>query len=293
MSSADKKIHGDGSFVSGSVRVVDYNSYFNNILVRGSSAFGASNFVMSDLITAIKADPNFAATNITLNPNPMVIDFCLIGFGVGSKDERIVDAEMKWFSDTPPSINGNVGPYPSYIPASKEGITSGTTMVYWPIQALGSPLLTKVGATWDPSPAHSIGAGSDGTGFNYQNLILAIWNALQNQTANIPNLPSSVSAIKDAIIYVHCDSGVNRTGAAVAGYLLTFGSNVAQMNLKSTNGVPYTLAQAQTAANSAPPSNDSPVGGVDIPVTQAYCNLIYTKDIDGKLIQACLPLGSD
>ncbi|NWD71754.1 hypothetical protein HX870_29530 [Pseudomonas gingeri] len=294
MDSSGKKIHGDGSFIPGSVRVVDYNTFFNNILVRGSSAFGANiktdePFAISDLVGAIKKDENFSSTGITLAANPMVIDFCLIGFG-SDKDKYIVEAEIKWFTENSTTPNGNSGPYPVYFSATNTGVTAGSTMMYWPIQALGTELLETVGATWNPSPANSIGTGTDKEGFDYSGLIWAIWNALQGQTANLPNAPSALTSIKDAIIYIHCDSGVNRTGAAVAGYLMNFGTHVAAMNLPSTNGVPYTLAQAQTAANLAPPSNDSsPPGGADIPVAQAYCNYLYTKTLDGELSVACLP----
>lgn len=296
MTTTEKKIHGHGNFIPGSVRVVDYNSYFNNILVRGSSAFGAKTtsgdpFVLSDLTSAIEADENFSSTGITLSANPMVIDICLIGFG-SEKDQKIVESEIAWFADGIPTPNGNQGPYPVYISASNSGIAPGTTMMYWPIQALGSPMLETVGATWSPSPANSIGPGTDNEGFNYSALVPALWNALQNQTANLPGGTAAPQSITNAIIYVHCDSGVNRTGAAVTGYLMTFGSNLAALDLPSTNGVPCTLAKAQAAAERAAPSNDSPPGGVDIPVTQAYCNYIYTKNIDGELIAACLPAGS-
>ncbi|WP_339133436.1 MAG: hypothetical protein WGN25_12765 [Candidatus Electrothrix sp. GW3-4] len=284
------KVHGDGTLVDGSVRVVDYDETDNNLLVRGSSAFGATNFTMERFLKDIKNDHNFPSGKITLSDNPQIVDFCLIGFGIGSKDEKIVHAEISWFTSDKTSINGNSGPYPTYISATNSGIASGTTMVYWPIQSLDTKLLTAVCDTWSSSPANSIGQGSNNDGFDYTGLISAIWNALQNQVANLPNAPAGLASIKDAIIYIHCDSGVNRTGAAVAGYLMTYGTNVSGMKLPSTNGVPYTLTQAQTAANSAPPSNDSPPGGVDIPVAQAYCNFIYTKNIDGSLIEACLPL---
>lgn len=296
MTTTEKKIHGHGEFIHGSVRVVDYNSYFNNILVRGSSAFGAKTetgdaFTMADLISAITSDVNFASTGIKLSANPLVIDFCLIGFG-SEKDEKIVKSEIDWFAADSTLPSGNEGPYPTYYSASNSGVTSGSTVVYWPIQALGTPLLTTVGATWNPSPANSIGPGTSNEGFNYSALVPAIWNALNNQTANLPSGTGVPTSITNAIIYVHCDSGVNRTGAAVTGYLLNFGSNLAALDQPSSNGVPTTLAKAQAAAERAAPSNDSPPGGVDIPVTQAFCNYIYTKQLDGSLIAACLPAGS-
>ncbi|WP_110971991.1 hypothetical protein [Pseudomonas huaxiensis] len=296
MTTDQKKIHGHGKFIPGSVRVVDYNSYFNNILVRGSSAFGATkedgdSFVIADLVSAIQDDVNFASTGITLSTNPMVIDICLIGFG-SDKDRKIVESEIAWFADNIPTPKGDSGPYPVYVAATNSGVAAGTTMMYWPIQALGSPLLETVGATWNPSPANSIGPGTSNEGFDYSALVPAIWNALNNQTANLPAKPGAPTGISNAIIYVHCDSGVNRTGAAVAGYLLNFGSNLAALDQPSSNGVPTTLAKAQAAAGRAAPSNDSPPGGVDIPVAQAYCNYLYTKQVDGSLIAACLPASS-
>lgn len=288
-----QKGSGTGLFDHGAVRVVDYNSSYNNILVRGCSAFGALRsdgepVSLSHLVKVIQHDVNFASTGITLGSSPMVIDICLIGFGSGDKDEGIVQNEIGWFTDSAQFPNGNSGPYPVYFSATKPGITAGTTMIYWPIQALGGTPPSGIGGTWSISPANTIGPGVDNEGFNFSGLIWAIRNALQGQTASLPNAPASLGQIRDAIIYVHCDSGVNRTGAAVAGYLMTFGSNLAALRLPSSNGVPYSLADAQTAAYNAPPDNDKPIGGSDLPVTQAYCNYVYTKNMDGTLIEACL-----
>lgn len=283
-------MHGNGSFISGSVRLVDYHNTSGsnyNVLVRGSSAFGALNgsqeFQVSDLIAAIQADSNFKQSGITLSDNPQIIDFCLIGFVPGHKDQHIVDAEMSWFTSNPPTLNGGAGPYPTYVPAS----SGQNMMIYWPIQAIGGNPPTQVNGTWNPSPVNSIGNGPGQ--FDYAGLIPAIRAALTNNTSELPNWTGG--DITNAIIYVHCDSGVNRTGAAVCGYLMCNGTNVAGMNLaRTTSAQPHTLAKAQAAANSAPPSNDtSPAGGCDIWVTQAYCNLLYTKNIDGALVQECVP----
>jgi hypothetical protein len=279
-----QKKHGHGNFIKGSVRVVDYDSTSKNILIRGSSAFGAKKFKMSDLISAIEADANFSGTGITLSSNTQIIDFCLIGFFKGHKDQLIVNTEMGWFTNMPPTLNGKGGPYPTYIPATAP---STNCMVYWPIQAIGGTPPTSTGGNWNPSPASSIG---DGAGdFNYEGLVPAIRAALTNNTNALPSW--SGGEITNAIIYIHCDSGVNRTGAAVCGYLMCYGTNVLEMSLaRSTSNTQYTLTQAQKAANSAPPSNDTiPAGGCDIWVAQAYCNYLQTKNIDGTLVKACVP----
>lgn len=284
-----KKKHGHGNFISESVRVVDYDTTNNNILVRGSSAFGASGFTISDLTTAIKADPNFTGTGIQLAKNPLVVDFCLIGFAPGHKDDRIVSSEMTWFTDTPPTLNGESGPYPIYIPSAIA--TNPGIMVYWPIQAIGGTPPTTANGTWPVSPANSIGSGS--TQFNYSGLVPAIRNTLTNNIKSLPaTFPATISSITNAIIYTHCDSGVNRTGAAVAGYLMCYGSNVSQLSLAPNpqGSPPYTLAKAQAAANAAPPGNDTnPPGGCDIYVAQAYCNYLATGDLDSPLVANCVP----
>lgn len=290
--------HGHGDFIAGSVRIVDFDTANNNVLVRGSSSFGTkvpatgNDFVIGDLISAIQSDVNYSSitkAGIKLHENPFVIDFCLIGFVAGHKDQHIVNAEMKWFTSTPPVLSGEAGPYPVHIPSTNPD--NPGMMVYWPIQAIGCKSPTQPKGTWAASPENSIGTGSAGTGFDFSGLVPAIWFALTN---NVPLLqakvPTGISAIQNAIIYVHCDSGVNRTGAAVAGYLMTQGSNLAALSLPSRLASPYSLAQAQAAANKAPPSNDTSIpGGSDIWVAEAYCNYLSTTDYDAALVEACVP----
>lgn len=289
MSNNTEKVHGDGTFVSGSVCVVDYDATNNNILVRGSSAFGASNFAMSDLTAAITADPNFASTGITLKADPMVVDFCLIGFAPDavSKDQGIVYSEIGWFTGTvppaPPAtgpVKGHSGPYPTYL----NNPSKNHVMVYWPVLSLAPGSPNTAGGTWEYSPALSIGAANDG--FNFDDLIPAIKNALTNTVKDMPaRFPAST--IKDAIIYVHCDSGVNRTGAAIISYLMTYGSHIVPIQ-HPLGTAPYTLANAQAAALVSAPSNNTPPGGVDINVAQAYCNWVQTKNLDGELSAICI-----
>lgn len=285
-----EKVHGDGTFVKGSVCIVDYDAENRNILVRGSSAFGATNFKMSDLISTIKGATFYKETGINLSSNPMVVDFCLIGFAPDqvSKDQGIVYSEIGWFTGTvpppPPAVGpvkGHSGPYPTYINDS----SLNHIMAYWPVLSLapGSPNTT--GGTWEYSPALSISA--DNNGFNFDGLVPAIRNALTN---NITDLPAGfpASGITDAIIYVHCDSGVNRTGAAIISYLLTYGSNIPDIQSPLGTTTPYTMENAQKAALVSAPSNNTPPGGVDINVAQAYCNWRQTGDVDGKLVTDCI-----
>jgi hypothetical protein len=290
--------HGDGSFVTGSVRVVDFDATNKNVLIRGSSAFGTAGFAITDLIGAINADVNFKEAGITLAANPMVIDFCLIGFapatqepGSGKhkehKDEKIVMAEVSWFTSDALTLNGNSGPYPNYIPSTISA--NPGMMVYWPIQAIGGTAPTTEGGAWPVSPANSIDDGT--TQFDFSGLVPAIRSALINDTSLVTNWPEAFKSITSAIVYVHCDSGVNRTGAAVAAYLMNYGSNLTALSLASSPKSPYTLVKAQTAANLAPPSNDTnPPGGSDIPVVQAYCNFLATGHSDAALNAKCVPL---
>lgn len=315
-----KKGHGHGDFISQAVRIVDYDATNNNLLVRGSSAFGAkvkgtgsetdgshsTPFVMADLISAIQNDTNYsslpAAVQGAITASSMVIDFCLIGFVDGHKDQRIVNTEANWFSASPPALNGGSGPYPTYIPSNNNN-NSGT-MVYWPIQSIGfhAHHLLPVAAkdTWPSSPASSILPGDDNTGFNFAGLVPAIHHALSNQVNKLPgSFPSGITSITNAIIYVHCDSGVNRTGAAVAGYLMQYGSNLSNPMPASVvpgvtppaSGLPkYQLNQAQSAANANAPGNDSsPAGGADLWVTEAYCNYLATGNVDAALVQWSVP----
>jgi hypothetical protein len=284
-----KKIHGHGNFIPGAVRIVDYDTTTNNVLVRGSSAFGAADFVIGDLVTAIQQDVNYSdltAAGITIGSNPLVIDFCLIGFAPDSKDNRIVDAETTWFVTETPSLNGLSGPYPVYIPSTISG--NNGVMVFWPVQAIGGTAPAGAGQPWQVSPENSIGSGT--TEFDFSGLIRAVRAALTNTNTGLSaQLPSGTS-LENAIIYFHCDSGVNRTGAVATAYLMCYGSNVGAFNLAGKPSVPYTLAAAQNAANEAPPSNNPPEGGCDIPVTEAYCNYLATKQYDADLVAQCVPL---
>lgn len=286
-----EKVHGTGNFVPGSVCIVDYNAAHNNLLVRGSSAFGAGNFTMAAFTKAIKGDKNYSSTGITLADNPMIVDFCLIGYGPPNhKDHRIVKAEAEWFNSTnPPALNGCSGPYPTCFSS-----TTGTNaMVYWPILSIGGTPPTTAGGSWSLAAAvdQSITSGSDSTGYDYAELVPAISSALNNQPSKVPNFPSSITQIRDAVIYVHCDSGVNRTGAAVIGYLMQYGSNISALGIAPPSaGSCNTLNAAQTAARVNPPSNDVPPGGTDQAVPEAYCNLLNTKSATSPLASQCVPL---
>ncbi|WKE66569.1 hypothetical protein PVT67_04780 [Gallaecimonas kandeliae] len=284
-----EKVHGHGTFVPGSVRIVDFSRANGNLLVRGSSAFGAKGFTLDQLISAIKADKNYAATGIELGEDPMVVDFCLIGFGPDNhKDKHIVEAEVAWFAATtpPPAVNGDTGPYPSCIASA----SAAQLMFYWPILSIGGTPPTQAGGSWSGAAAvaQSVTNAAD---FHYAGLVPAIRAALCNQPAAVPKLPSSVTAIQNAIIYVHCDSGVNRTGAAVIGYLMCYGSNIEALQIKApAPGSCNSLQAAQTAARVNPPANDNPPGGVDQAVPEAYCNLLCTGSATADLASHCVPL---
>ena len=294
---------GTGNFMPTSVRVVDYNSENNNILVRGSAAFGATNastgaaFAIGDLISAIIADPNFSATGIRLpmNPSanpPFIIDICLVGFGSGDlTDQSIVQNELAWFAASPPVIEGTTPPSPAYPVIINSTVTDHPgIMVYWPILSIGPPLTST--QSW-PTPAEnaSISQSIDSGYYNYEGLIPAIRYALFNDPNQSTPFSNAIKLLSNAIIYVHCDSGVNRTGAAITGYLMQYGTNVTAMQPAASLNltVPYTLSVAQQMAYSAPPTGNVPPGGADIAVTQAFCQLKNSGSISGTLDANCVP----
>ena len=288
---------GIAQFVPGSVRIVDYDSTNNNVLIRGSSAFGttvdgtSTMFTMANMISAIQADANFSELPASIQTNlnsttPAVIDFCLIGFG-SHKDEKLVTSEVQYFApnaaipDGTPPATANY--YPYYI-NSTTGADSPGVVAYWPVQSFGvSQAICSAGDTWGTGiyPDLSILSTCQGqNGWNFAGLVPAVRAALTNQISALPSggngaFPSGVTTIQNSIIYVHCDSGVNRTGAVIASYLMQYGSNLTALGIASSPAAPYPLATAQVAANLAPPSNDtSPAGGNDLIVAIAYCNYV-------------------
>jgi len=195
-----QQMHGDGQFITGAVRIVDFDLANNNVLVRGSAALGTPGFEIDQLTNAITNDSNYSFVKdkgIILQQDPLVIDFCLIGFSPGSKDNNIVDAELGWFTSNLPTLNGEGGDYPNYIPSTISGHQG--VMVYWPILAVASPPPCAVNDTWAGSgPADSIGSGPNQ--FNFSGLIPAIRNALTNQISLLPQgFPSAISAIKNTV----------------------------------------------------------------------------------------------
>lgn len=281
-----QKVHGTGHFVPGSVRIIDYDSTHNNLLVRGSAAFGADNFSMDTLIETIQSAPNYADTGITPSSTAMVVDFCLIGYGPGNhKDQGIVAAELGWFNaPTPPTLNGCSGPYPT-IAASASG---DHVMVYWPVLSLGGTVPTSEGENWDSAHAVDASIEAASNGYDFAGLVPAIRHALSNQPSKIPGFTGD--SITDAIIYVHCDSGINRTGAAIISYLMQYGSNIKALGIAASPASPFhTLRSAQAAALIDPPEGDKPPGGVDQGVSEAYCNLINTGKATNDLSARCVP----
>jgi hypothetical protein len=277
--------HGDGNFYPGTVRLVDYDKTSGNVLVRGGAAFGAANFTMAGLIRAIQRDPNFSnlPSDIQnkLGTHSSVTDFCLIGFGPDTPDQGYVQNEVDYFNSSarlPSGTPSQSEPYPVYVHASPS--RSLGTMVYWPVQSFdGFPCALKGNWTGAPYPDLSILASVSGQpGYNFAGLVPAISDALTNSPPNTY-----------AIIYVHCDSGVNRTAAAIVSYLMQYGT---QLLTKPPTSPPYSLMVAQGIANSAPPDNDTtPPGGNDIQVAMAYKNYLESGRVTaaGLLVSSAVP----
>jgi len=362
---------GGQCFYYDSVRVVDFDSVNNNILVRGSCAFGqpvctpgSGTFEMSDLMSAINAWPGFqqlppaVRAQFTTTQTPNVIDFCLIG---SSSSFNSVENEVNSFSGSSWLPNDQVGPadsksysqFPNYIQGTGQGTIQGT-MVYWPVSSFyvvnppDSPNTGEIPCQADdqwglgnqtPSGPASQFADMKRSisknyldqnsnlmaGYNFGGLVDAVHAALTNNTEQLPagsntrqGNPGSSDTytggqITNSIVYVHCDSGVNRTGAVIAAYLMKYGShlqgNGSQQlpgDITPAEGVPvggYPMCVAQEAANSAAPQNDtgtsssSGPGGADLQIVMAYkqvflLNLDYSAGLPSDAVPrrciACL-----
>ncbi|OIQ95078.1 hypothetical protein GALL_228830 [mine drainage metagenome] len=293
--------HGTGSFIPGSVRIVDYNAACNTLLVRGGAAFGAGNFTdPAQLLAAIEADPHFPAVRqagIDSGKISRLVDICLIGFGEGSADQAYVAAELDWFTDSPPALDGNQGPYPTLVPLRRayqlNGAPLSGAMLYWPVQSLPPPSPDGAGGQWTPpAPGSSISPqrNGPGSGFDFQGLIPALQQILNNYYPALnPLLTSGTAALNDvsnALVYVHCDSGVNRTGAAILAYLMTWGSNLAACGLPHHAGPVAPLAEGLRAVSAILPGNAPPAPGqygADLPVVQAYGNYLLTGAYNAPL----------
>jgi len=349
---------GQQCFIPASVRVVDYDSTNNNILVRGSCAFGqhvcpagsGSPFQFSDLINAITSTPQWSSlppevrTAISGATASNIIDFCLIG---SSQSFDSVQNEVNWFSGSTWSPNDQVSSassdsysqFPNYI----NGMGLGT-MVYWPVSSFyvvnppndpnDGRIPCQANAQWGggpqtPGPQSAFAdmkksisknyvdqQGSLMAGYNFGGLVDAVHAALTNQVQLLPSGNNTMAGnngssndytggtITNSIIYVHCDSGVNRTGAVIAAYLMKYGSNLMGTvdqpmpgDFTPATGVPlqgYTMCVAQEAANSVAPANDTPntkssaPGGADLQIAMAY-KQVFLLSLD---YSAFLPSGA-
>lgn len=283
-----EKVHGTGNFVFDSVRIVDYDATNNNVLVRGSAAFGGKYknkpFKFSDLVSAVQADANYGEIGFNVSDSFVVFDFCLIGYGPSNtKDKNIVAAEAEWFGGSGSQLNGLYAPGVSYPEIITDG-SDGNQMIFWPVQALGPGCPTTTGGHWTNTADVNNTMNTDG--YRFKDLPDSLHYVLTNQASKVPNLGSP--DIKNAIIYVHCDSGINRTGAAVISYFTKYGSKIQQYGVPNEDN---TLAEGQTAAQQNQPEGNMPVGGVDQGIAEAYCNYTYSDgNALAKLNANCVPL---
>jgi hypothetical protein len=218
----------------------------------------------------------------------MIIDFCLIGFGpTNHKDKRIVTAEEAWFDAKAPLVNGSEGPYPTCIASTD----NNHLMIYWPILSLGGTVPTATGENWESAAAVAPSLLPANNGFDFSGLIPAIHAALSSNLSGIPGLPPSITSIEHAVVYVHCDSGINRTGAAIIAYFMQYGSTISALGIPPNPVAPYhTLQNAQSAAMVDQPEGNTPIGGVDQGVAEAYCNILKTGSPTTDLPANCVPL---
>lgn len=227
--------------------LVDYNSLTGSFLFRGNLpvllespyyyAYDAMNSQMQQIIgslpPAAKAPPNFNLQNYNL------LNINLLDNQGDYEDWSVVfqnfGAKVSLFPTTDWPPYSYIKPWkPETLLGNGQVIASATNsyngnMVWWP---------------FEPGFVEFEG------GFLVNDLLTFAHTTLYNQLA------------KPTVIYVHCDSGVNRTGTFVVLYLLAYGS--------SMYGPVSTLEDAYNFADQMVPNNQAPVSTY-FPMIQQYC----------------------
>jgi len=279
-------------FLNTTVNLVDYDPTTGSLLVRGNmpryqATDGNYYFAYDQILNALQALPNLPVSSSSLS-DYYLFDVSLID-NQGDYDifcDELAAFGLIPYTQSPPASLpipfSYWPPYPtSYTPAQIQGTqvqvaASDSTcggMVWWPIEPF----------TLTPPPSPNIDFYVDTAGgFQFAGLVEYL-NELLTSSAALSSPPAT-----PYLIYFHCDSGVNRTGALNMGYFMTYGSYF-------FNCTSMTAAEAYANANSiAPGANQSP-SQPEIPcanaliLAQCYCNYMLTGSPDNDVTECVLP----
>lgn len=244
------------------IGVLDFDSNTKNLLIRGNMPLqgpddpSPSYFAYGALSDAICPLVNPLVSNFDLK------DYYLVDVSLIDNQGDLIDlnAEFACFSVVPsdvftfpPRIDWP-NAWPPYLeiknwaPTTQFGtqvMASSTvsypgSLIWWPVQSCESS------ANCESNVVSS--------GYDFVGLVAQI-KTLMNTAGSSPKL-----------IYIHCNSGVNRTGAANVSYFLTYGSSI------YSSGKPMTLKESYEKADSLGPRQTPGPG--DEQLVQAYCNYI-------------------
>lgn len=239
------------------VALVDSDSTSGNLLVCGNmplytASDGQVYFAYDQLSKAIQALSNL--------PQPFrpfqLSNFGLVDVNLIDNQGDLVDltAELSAFAQNVHSPPFNTWPpytsrswtpttiYGTSVQANKDDQYPGG-LVYWPVQAC--PV---------NNPPYDIYVDTV-PGYEFAKLVDFVNSLLTAKTK-----PPSV-------IYFHCDSGVNRTGALKVAYFFKYGSYFFKASM--------TLQEAFANADSIAPGKQAPSAD-DVQLVQAYCNYVLS-----------------
>lgn len=232
--------------------LVDYSASTGNLLFRGNLplldpsgppyyyAYDEMNTRMQALTSSIL--PDFDLTNYTL------LDICLLDNQGDLEDLQLVIGNFP--GATLPTTQWP--PY-QYVTPWMPWVTLGSGTVT--VSSTGSYPGNVMWWPFEPGDAEQEGSA----GFNFSGLV-AFANTVVNAT---PALEA-----QSVVTYVHCDSGVNRTGAFTVSYLLQYGSS--QYSNITTLKDAYTTADQMVWQDQAPNSDY-------FPMITAFCNQVTPK----------------
>lgn len=242
------------SFNSAYTGIVDYNTTTGNLLVRGNLplypdmnpppppappyyfAYTELSSAISSLLQQAPAS-GVVPANVAQNFNLSNYQLLVISLLDNQGDANDLEIEVGTFSGDFSTLPTQWPTYlsPAWIPTTilgngslQTGLTttqsSGCQLVWWPFD----PLLNELSS-----------------GFQFDNLITF---------ANTQLTTQAPSGSTGTVVYVHCDSGVNRTGAFTTAYLLQYGSSLYPSS--TTNTLSYALITAGTMPQNQLPDPD-------------------------------------